>query len=108
MRRWSPFVLRAGIKRQLFCDRSSDRFSFGGTMCGVPGHKACCLIDKISGSFPFVPPQYDMRPPVTDHVSLHRKSLCKMWHVRLGGANNMRLISWGAQTEDPNFSVLPQ
>ena len=30
------------------------------------------------GSFPFVPPpQYVMLPPVTEHVSLHSKSLCK-------------------------------
>ena len=26
---------------------------------------------------PFVPPQYVMRPPVTEYVSLHSKSLCK-------------------------------
>ena len=30
-----------------------------------------------TGSFPFVPPQYVMLPPVTEHVSLHCKSLCK-------------------------------
>ena len=43
------------------------------------------IVKKV-GSFPFVPPppQYDMLPPVTEHVSLHSKSLCKKWHVRLG------------------------
>ena len=34
-----------------------------------------------SDLFPFVPPppppQYDMLPPITEHVSLHVKSLCK-------------------------------
>ena len=34
-------------------------------------------IKKIFGSFPFVPPQYVMLLPVTEHVSLHSKSLCK-------------------------------
>ena len=44
-------------------------------------------------SFPFVPPpQYVMRPPVTEHVPINSKSLCKIKksHVCLGGANNMR------------------
>ena len=56
------------------------------------------------GSFPFVPPppppQYVMLPPVTEHVSLHSKSLCKNIARASGGvANNMHPLSWGAQTE---------
>ena len=61
--------------------------------------------DSKFGSFPFVPPpHYDMRPPVTEHVSLHGKSLCKIRHVRLGDANNMRPLSWGSTNgKDPKF-----
>ena len=53
------------------------------------------------GSFPFVPPppQYVMRPPVTEHVPLHSKSLCKNMARASGGANNMLCamlpLSWG-------------
>ena len=39
-----------------------------------------------------------MRPPVTEHVSLHSNHV-KLLHVRLGGAKNMCPISWGAQTK---------
>ena len=64
---------------------------------------AICDVVKYLGSFPFVPPQYVMRPPVTEHVPLHSKSLCKN-HVRLGCANNMRPLSWGGTNEkDPIF-----
>ena len=53
------------------------------------------------GSFPFVPPQYVMLPPVTEHVSLHSKSLCKNI-ARLGVANNMHPVSWGGTNgKDP-------
>ena len=41
--------------------------------------------EKKFGSFPFVPPQYVMRPPVTEHVSLHSKSLCKVIARASGG-----------------------
>ena len=40
---------------------------------------------KNYGSFPFVPPQYVMRPPVAKHVPLHSKSLCKYIARASGG-----------------------
>ena len=40
---------------------------------------------SIFGSFPFVPPQYVMRPPVTEHVPLHSKLLCKNTARASGG-----------------------
>ena len=36
-----------------------------------------------------------MRPSVTEHVTIHSKSLCKNIERASGGANNMRPISWG-------------
>ena len=45
------------------------------------------------------PPQYVMRPPVTEHVPLHSKSLCKVWHVRLGVQIICAHYAGGAQTE---------
>ena len=53
-----------------------------------------CLEKEIR-SFLFMPPQYVMRAPVTKHVPLHNKSICKKLHVLLGGANNMCPLSWG-------------
>ena len=62
------------------------------------------------GSFPFVPPQYVMRPPVTEHVPLHSKSLCInictcIWgckqYVPGGGGG-------GAQTEKISTLVVGQ
>ena len=59
------------------------------------------LHEIIFGSFSFVPPQYVMRPKLQNTcdyiVNLH----VKIWHVCLGGANNMHPLSWGwgAQTE---------
>ena len=43
-------------------------------------------------------------PPVTDHVPLHSKYLCKNLRRASGGgggggANNMQPLSWGTQTE---------
>ena len=51
-----------------------------------------------------------MLPPVTENVSLHRKSPCKNNARKSGGANNMHPLSGGggggAQTEKiPNFFV---
>ena len=51
------------------------------------------------GSFPFVPPPKRFAPPDTEHVPLHIESLCKNKSHASGGANNMRPLSWGAQTE---------
>ena len=62
---------------------------------------ASCL--KDCGAFTFVPPSTlctPPPPPVTEHVSLHSKSLCKNMVRACGGANNMRALSWGAQTEE--------
>ena len=39
--------------------------------------------------------QYNMLPPVTEHVSLHSKSLRKNMARASGGANDMHTISWG-------------
>ena len=46
-----------------------------------------------------------MLPPVTEHVSLHSKSYVKIFHVRMGVANNMHPLNWGggAQTEKIQF-----
>ena len=51
------------------------------------------------GIFFICAPQYVMRPPVTEHVLVNH--YVKIWLVRLGGANNMRPLSWGGggQTE---------
>ena len=48
---------------------------------GMSGGTRHCFF----GSFPFVPPQYVMRPPVTKHVPLHSKSLCKYIARASGG-----------------------
>ena len=75
------------------------------------------LIDEILDLFRLCPPVRSA-PPVTEHVPLNSKSLCKKWNVRrLRGANNMRSLSWGggAQTEKIrntyyllcNCSILP-
>ena len=50
------------------------------------------------------PPQYVMRPKLQNTcdciVNLH----VKIWHVCLGGANNMHPLSWGGTNgKDPNF-----
>ena len=42
-----------------------------------------------------LPVRYAPPPPVTEHVSFLSKSFCKIWHVRLVVANNMRALSWG-------------
>ena len=42
-------------------------------------------------------------PPVTEHESLHSNLLCKVWHVRLEGANNMRPLSWGGTNGKDTF-----
>ena len=64
---------------------------------------------SIFGSFLFVPPQYVMIPPVTEHVTLHIKSLCTNMVLASGGANNMRLLSWwGSRNgKDPYFFLKP-
>ena len=55
---------------------------------------------KQLGSFTFVPlPPVCYAPPVSEHVPLHSKSLCKNMARASGGANNMRPLRWGAQTE---------
>ena len=45
----------------------------------------------VFGSFSFVPPpQYVMRPPFKEHVSLHAKSLCKNMACASGGGGHKR------------------
>ena len=34
-------------------------------------------------------------PPIAEHVRYVVNHHVKIWHVRLGGANNMRPLSWG-------------
>ena len=47
-----------------------------------------------------------MRPPVTEHVSLHSKLLCENIARASGGANNMRPLSWGGTNgKDPTFEL---
>ena len=44
-------------------------------------------------------------------MSLHSNLLCSIWHVRLGGANNMHPLNWGAQTEkidSPQQIIFPR
>ena len=52
------------------------------------------LTSKISGLFRSCLPVRHA-PPVTEHVKLQSKQLCKKWHVRLGVANNMHPLTWG-------------
>ena len=42
-----------------------------------------------------------MLPPITKHVSLHGKSLCKYIARASGGANNMHPLNWGTKGNDP-------
>ena len=53
-----------------------------------------------NGSFPCAPLSNLCPPPVTEHVSLHIKPLCKKGHVLLGGANNMLPLSSGTHKEN--------
>ena len=48
-----------------------------------------------------------MQPPITEHLSLHSKSLSKIWHARLGDTNNMHPLRWGhkRQSEKRNLRV---
>ena len=52
-------------------------------------------------------PQYVMRPPLTEHVPLNSKSLCKNIARASGGANKMRPLSGGGgggtNGKDPFF-----
>ena len=57
---------------------------------------------SILYNFPFVPPLVRFAPPVTEHVPLHSKSLCKNMARATGGANNMRpLCREGTIGKDP-------
>ena len=87
--------------QQIFADLIVFLFYFVG-VCLVTKKKM--RIFSVCTTPPPPPPQYVMRPPVTEHVSLHSKSLCKNIARASGGgggggANNMRPLSWGAQTE---------
>ena len=42
--------------------------------------------------FRLCPPQYVMLPPVTEHVSLHDKTIYRNMVRASGGANNMEII----------------
>ena len=51
-----------------------------------------------------------MRPPVTEPVPLHSKSLCKNFASTSDGANNMRPLRWGgggSNGKDPTIHVFP-
>ena len=57
--------------------RSSDVFLALGRELDVEVQYFFTIEVTKLGSFPFVPSQYVMLPPVTEHVSLHSKSVCK-------------------------------
>ena len=64
------------------------------------------LQEIIFGSFSFVPPQYVMRPMLQNTCDYIVNLQVKIWHVCLGGANNMHPLSWGGggtNGKDPNF-----
>ena len=58
-------------------------------------------MNKESGIFSVRAPQYVMRPQLQSTCHYIVNHYVKIWHMRLGGANNMRSLSWGggAQTE---------
>ena len=61
-----------------------------------------CSLCKKNDLFRLCPPQYVMRPPVTEHVPLHSKSLCINMARASGCAINMRPLSWGCTNrKDP-------
>ena len=43
--------------------------------------------------------------PVTEHVSLHVKSLSEIWHVRNRDAKNMHPFSWGDRSHKKKAKV---
>ena len=47
-----------------------------------------------------------MLPPVTEHVSIHGKSLCKNMARASGGANNMHPLNWGGSTNGKDAQIL--
>ena len=62
------------------------------------GETTCSKSTLISDLFRFAP------PPITEHVQLHSKPLCRNIAYTAGGANNIHPLRWGAQTEKiPNF-----
>ena len=66
--------------------------------------------DKLFGSFPFVPPCTICGPQLQSTRHYIVTHYVKIWHVRMGGANNMYAptkLGGGAQTEkDPIFHKL--
>ena len=61
-----------------------------------PGARAIFLHNDL-GSFPYVPLQYVMPPPPPLQSTCHyiANHYVKIWHMRLGGANNMCPLSCG-------------
>ena len=59
---------------------------------------------RILRSFPFVSPQCDMRPQVTEHVPLHSKSLRKNMTRESESANNMRPLRLAHSPQTLTFS----
>ena len=56
------------------------------------------------GSFPFVPPSTLCAPQLQSTCHYIVNYYVKILHVRLGGANNMRPLSWGGTNgKDPEF-----
>ena len=79
-------------------ERKNEITSLGGGIDAAPiSFSTALMLLRKTGSFPFVPPPPPVRyaPLVTEHVSLHSKSLCKNMARASGGANNMRPLSFG-------------
>ena len=53
-----------------------------------------CTLNE-NGIFSVCAPPYGKHLPVTEHVPLHSKSLCKIIARVAGGANNLHPQSWG-------------
>ena len=63
---------------------------------------------KKTDLFRLCPLQYVMLAPITEHVSLHGKSLCKIIARASGGANNMNPLRWGPNGKDMKKTIRGQ
>ena len=102
---WSRTVKQAFLFSEVLRYGMTQIYSYFGTIqwwCTFFTQKVFNYRSGISSICPPPPPQYVMRPQLkrTCHYIVNHH--VKTWRVRLGGANNMRQLSWtvaGAQTE---------